>query len=158
MAKSRNKRIPKGAAETPSSKGKRLTIDLTEIENSHLGVADGNNATPYVALKYFQSTHECFSNWTPDELKAFSSFNIKLQQYTWQQVYASGGKRDKTGLGYTPHTNRDVLPNAPQLDALSPEITFFELRVTQEARVHGFRSKSVFFLVWLDRGHQIYPQ
>jgi hypothetical protein len=48
------------------------------------------------------------------------------------------------------------LPYHPHLH-FNPDLTFFELRVTQQARVHGFRVKSAFFLVWLDREHRIYP-
>ena len=101
---------------------------------------------------------ECFSSWSPSELKAFSDFLIKLKSAKWKDIYATGGKKGtKSGLGYTPHKNRSMLPNNPELKDISPDITFFELRVTQKARVHGFRVKSAFFLVWLDKNHRIYP-
>jgi len=51
---------------------------------------------------------------------------------------------------------RNKLPLHPELKTVSPDIDFFELRVTGEARVHGFRVIDGFYLVWLDREHEIY--
>lgn len=42
-------------------------------------------------------------------------------------------------------------------DVLSEDIGWCEMRVTQKARVHGFRAGQGFFLVFLDRGHDIFP-
>ncbi|MDM8560451.1 MAG6450 family protein [Candidatus Parabeggiatoa sp. HSG14] len=146
--------IPKRASRLP----KDNAIYLTKMEQSFLGITDSLDS-PHVNLKYYDPEFECFSEWTYDELKAFSEFTQKLKRLTWQQIYRSGGKPgDKTGLGYTPHKTRTYLPKHPELDSISLDITFFELRMTQKARVHGFRVKSAFFLVWLDRNHQIYPQ
>jgi hypothetical protein len=139
-------------------RSKENLVYLTKVEQSFLGVTD-DLEPPNVNLKYYDPDFECFSEWTSDELKSFSEFTQKLKRLTWQQIYKSGGRLgDKTGLGYTPHKTRAYLPKHPELDSLSPDITFFELRITQKARVHGFRVKSTFFLVWLDRNHQIYPQ
>jgi hypothetical protein len=135
-----------------------MSVYLTKVEQSFLGVTDSFEP-PHVNLKYYDPEFECFSEWTPDELKAFSEFIKKLKRLTWEQIYRSGGKRgDKTGLGYIPHKTRAVLPKHPELDFLNLDITFFELRITQKVRVHGFRVKSAFFLVWLDRNHRIYSQ
>ena len=40
---------------------------------------------------------------------------------------------------------------------LSADISFFELRVTEKARVHGFKVNETFHLVFLDKGHQVCP-
>jgi len=41
---------------------------------------------------------------------------------------------------------------------ISEDINFFELRVNQDKlRVHGFQSQSAFFLVVLDRNHEVFP-
>ena len=136
--------------------------DVTTVEAEFLGLITkpktSSNTNAYLALKYYQPDHECFSEWTADELKAFSEFSRKLNQQTWQQVFQSGGKiGNKTGVGYTLHKDRSKLPQSAVLDSISEDINFFELRVTDKARVHGFRSISTFFLVWLDRNHQVYP-
>lgn len=128
---------------------------LSDIEAKLLGV-DGNDDRAFVTLKYFDSSYECFSEWKENELKDFSNFIKTINQMTWNEIYKSGGKNNKTGLGYTVHTHKEVLPNQRLLRTISEDITFFELRVNQKARVHGFRVKSAFYLVWLDRGHEVY--
>jgi hypothetical protein len=121
-----------------------------------LGKEGDSKAVAFVALKYFRPDTECFSQWTPDELRAFSEFNRKVSAQTWQQIMASGGKgSNKAGLGYTPHDGSSL----PDIDFfrqhLSEDITWVELRVTQKARVHGFRVSHAFFLVYLDRNHRL---
>lgn len=109
-----------------------------------------------MALRYYVSEFQCFSEWTRDELRAFSEFNRKLRSLTWQQIYQSGGRPDtKTGLAYTPYDRSPIAP-APILMAISDDISWFELRVTRRARVHGFRTGPAFFLVYLDRLHEIF--
>lgn len=130
---------------------------LTETEIMHLGTKSGENA--FVALKYFDSSHQCFSEWDKSELKAFSDFLRKICQQNWSQIVASGGgSGNKKGLGYTPHKNPNILPNQNLVEKFSEDTSFFELRISQKARVHGFRIKSAFFLLWLDRNHDVYPK
>lgn len=152
------KSIPKGVANLSAKTG-----PLTAIEEKLLGINDTGSSIrerPYVVLKHFDSQYQCFSEWTPDELKAFSRFIENLKQMTWGQIYQSGGKiGKKTGMGYTPHGRNVKLPDSTRriLKSISPDINFFELRISQKARVHGFQVKSAFFLVWLDRNHEICP-
>ncbi len=132
-------------------------IYLTNVEKSFLGLGQKEERS-YAVLKYYRPDFECFSVWDSAELKAFSNFLMKLKFAEWKDIYATAGKAGtKKGFGYTPHKDRNRLPDDPGLSDISPDITFFELRVTQKARVHGFRVKSAFFLVWLDRNHRIYP-
>jgi hypothetical protein len=42
-------------------------------------------------------------------------------------------------------------------NSISPDIGFFELRVSDKIRLHGFQSQSAFFLVMLDREHRVFP-
>lgn len=142
--------------------GHRQNVSTTNVEAQFLGIVTQPKSekieNAYLALKYYQPEHECFSDWKPDELRAFSEFTRKLSQQRWQQIFQSGGSLgNKQGLGYTKHSNKSKLPNSTVIDKISPDIDFFELRVTQKARVHGFRSMSTFFLVWLDRNHKICP-
>ncbi len=114
---------------------------------------------PHVNLKYYEHSYECFSCWEPSELAAFSDFLHKLRSTNWQSIFESGGKRgNKTGFGYTIHKNWGALPNNEVLKNISPDITCFELRVTQKMRVHGFRAVDAFYLIWLDRRHRIYAE
>lgn len=126
----------------------------SRLSAAALGRTGDPGAAAFVALKYFQHRYECFSEWTPDELHAFSDFNRKVSSQTWQQIIASGGKGpNKAGLGYTPHDG-SRLPSREVLRGLSEDLTWIELRVTQRARVHGFRAENIFFLVFLDRSHR----
>ena len=75
----------------------------------------------------------------------------------WTDIYKTGGARGhKAGLGYTVHKDHSVLPRNPDLQTLSPDLTWFELRITEEALVHGFRARDAFYLVFLDRDHAVY--
>lgn len=151
------KRIPIKAGQLPEGDHKYLN----KIEQETLGISNTDkDNSPYVALKYYESKYQCFSEWNQDELKAFSSFVEKLKGVTWEMIWGSGGKYGKKeAFGLTIHKDRKKLPNnGNALNKISPDIDAFELRVTNKARVHGFRSKSAFFLIWLDRNHKIYPQ
>lgn len=135
---------------------------LIPVANVALKQLRQKHATPYVVLKYFDSNYECFSDWTADNLKAFSSFNQKLSQSNWSDIYKSGGSAgNKAGFGYTTLTMATISEKSrARLKAveemINPDLTFFELRVTQEARVHGFRCGESFFLVLLDQDHNVY--
>ena len=138
-----------------SSKVNRLH-KLTPIEEHVLGIQDqGDRDRPYIALKYFNGKHECFSEWQADELKAFTELQSKLAQMTWSQIHRSSGKNNKTGIAYTRVSSEDV-PEFAEKNLLSKDITFSEMRVTKKARLFGFRVKSVFYVVALDRGHKVF--
>jgi len=87
--------------------------------------------TPYVALKYFKSDWQCFSDWESQELKEFSSFIKSFQNHTWEQVYKTGSKIPKHGLAYTKYEVNEIKSQAirKKLEAvqneISEEINFF---------------------------------
>lgn len=125
------------------------------IEKTKQQVKDG---VPYVGLRFFYPAHECLSEWSKEELKAFGELSRKVSGMTWVEIEKTGGKPgNKTGLGYTlldQATVRGKYPIPPSLEPLSKDFAFHEMRVTHKARVVGFRSKDVFFLIWLDRNHK----
>ncbi|MCF0072107.1 hypothetical protein LZD49_16625 [Dyadobacter sp. CY261] len=142
--KRKERTIPDSAANKKNNiDGILLTIDEGKI----FGVAANRNEHPYVNLKYFDSAHECLSEWEKDELKLLSDFINKITNSNWGDIQKS----------CTKHKDRNALPISKKIDQISPDITFLELRVSIKARVHGFRSANAFFLCWLDRNHQIYP-
>jgi len=142
---------------------------LSPIEERVLSLSNtmsGNSAdndNPFVALKYFRDAFECFSVWEKDELKTFSEFISSLRRRTWRQVLETSGKREnKVGLAYTPYDITTTKNGAEEhlkvvREQIGDDITFFELRVSQKIRVHGFRAKAAFFLVLLDREHRVFP-
>ena len=156
MAK--NKRLRKVAAQQGAKTSE--ASDLTLRDASFLGVKHERKEMerPYVNLKYYSPDYQCLSVWTKEKLQAFSAFCRKITQMRWSEIYATGGKLgNKVGLGYTVHKDHSVLPDNAELEAFSPDFTWFELRVDGESRVHGFRVKDAFFLVYLDQNHDFYP-
>jgi hypothetical protein len=137
-----------GASPAGTDRGSKLGL-------AALGQEGDSRAVAFVALKYYRPEHQCLSEWTPDELRALSAFCRNLAQMTWQQIVETGGRR-KAGLGWTP-VNRGHLPGTDFLHSISEDISWMELRVTQVARVFGFRAGHAFFLVFLDRTHDIIP-
>jgi len=169
MGKDKGKKFPKKAVKEEidsaairanSKEIKTLGLVTSELKEN-LNVY---HLTPYVALKYYRSDWQCFSEWESSELKEFSSFLENLKKYTWDQVYRTGSKVPKHGLGYTKYDVEDVKSSAIKSklksvqEEISEDINFFELRVNQnKLRVHGFQSHSAFFLVALDRNHEAFP-
>lgn len=138
-----------------NAKTKLQKAEKGKIESKILGLSENGLSSDdehaYIALKYFDKNYQCFSEWKPDELACFSNFIDKVNNLTWKQIKIHSGLRFKnidTAKG---------LPNNKIKETLSKDITFYEFRVTEKARVVGFRINAVFFLCWLDRNHKICP-
>jgi len=142
--------IPKSASQQTLIT-KYINKDASSLDNL---LSNGNNSHVLVSIKYIQHSFQCFSDWSQTEMKDFWNFSDNIHNQTWQQVYGSARKKDKTGLAYTT-INLNQYPESEFKSKFSPDITAFELRVSQKARVHGFRLKSVFFICWLDKNHEI---
>lgn len=155
MAK--GKKIPKAAIKEEqlgfSVRAEKKDIEILGLVSSEI---DSNskvlNLKPYVALKYFESDWQCFSEWEKQELKEFSNFISVLGGHTWEQVYGTGSRIPKHGLAYTKYKIDEVKSGAIKnklkavAEKISEDINFFELRVNQnKLRVHGFQSHAVFF-------------
>lgn len=129
---------------------------LSDLELDTLSIRPGEPLS--ISLKYYDPKHECLSAWQAADLRAFSSTVEKLRAQTWIQVLQSGGRSgQKVGLGCTKHRDSRRLPRFRWADKISRDLDFYELRVTERARIHGFNVGAVFFVTWLDRNHQIYP-
>lgn len=114
----------------------------------------GNNAYAFVSLRFVQHNYQCFSEWDKAQMNSFWAFNEKIHKYTWQQVLGQSGRTEAQGFAYKP-LPLNIYPKSAFLEELSPDITLFELRLNSEARLHGFRRGSIFYICWLDRGHDI---
>lgn len=133
-------RIPKSIPTNTLTKKKDVLGLATDGENS-----DEKNA--YIALKYYDKSYEDLSEWQREELKELSNKIDLINKLTWSQV-----KRNSS-LRYKDVSNANKLPVSKNL--LSEDITYCEMRITDKARIFGFRSNSIFFLCWLDRNHKI---
>lgn len=75
----------------------------------------------------------------------------KVQGLTPNQIRSDPGLIWKKHLGA-------VARGFARPAALSKEIEMCELRVDSKARVHGAIFDGVFYLVWLDRLHAVFPE
>lgn len=98
----------------------------------------------HVNLRYFQKANECFSAWQQAELKSFSNWLEKMSSRTVAQV---------TSTTQTCHAHVGITKQLPL--AVSLDVKMYGLDVGKKARVHGFFVGNDFFLVWLDRNHNI---
>ncbi|MGL5014811.1 MAG: MAG6450 family protein [Bacteroidales bacterium] len=142
--------IPKIAAETKESKTSFISKEAATLKNQV--ESDSDDAHVLMSIKYLQHDFQCFSDWESKEMKAFWGFNKKLHDHTWKQIYQTAST--KKGLAYD-KISYDKYPESDFKKELSKDHTLFELRVTDKARVHGFRIKGIFYLCWLDRNHEI---
>lgn len=138
-----------------NAKTKLINDEKIKIENEILGLSNcgdsSDDKNAYIALKYYDKNFECFSEWTADDLSCFSNFVDKINRLKWKEI------KRHNGLALKDIDDANGIPNNDIKEKLSKDITFCELRVSQKARVVGFRENSVFFLCWLDRNHRICP-
>jgi hypothetical protein len=104
-----------------------------------------------VSLKYWHTRSQCISEWQRRELEGLRKFVDKIQGLTWAQIKADTGLKYQTHKGATGHGF-----SRPQ--NLSKDVALFELRLSGRARVHGAEVNDVFYLVWLDRNHDVFPE
>ena len=126
----------------------KTALNLVDVD------LEGNTSKVFVSMLHLQFNSQCFSDWTKQEMSLFWNFNKEIHIKTWQDVYSTARKQNKTGLAYT-ILPKDKYPNSDFTKSLSKDITTFELRVNQKIRVHGFRNKNIFYLCWLDKNHDI---
>lgn len=117
---------------------------------------EGNEANVFLSIRFIQHQEECLSEWDKNEIKGFWSFVESIHQQTWKQVYNGSRKDKKSGLGYTEIPLKKY-PKSDFKDSIDPNCTFFELRISEKARVHCFRDKSICYVCWLDKSHKFFP-
>lgn len=107
-----------------------------------------------ISLKYYREDTERFSEWQAGEMKKFSSTIKKVAGLPASKL-----------MGYKPLCEPHKTPLLISVicsprDKLSEDLSFFELKIdpSNKARAHGVFVGSVFFLVWLDRLHAVYPE
>jgi hypothetical protein len=99
-----------------------------------------------VNFRYFQQRHECLSDWKQDELKYLANWISKAAERTVPQI---------TSTTKTCHAHLGKPPK-PLPSMVSPEMQLYGIDITAKARVHGFFTENTFYLVWLDRAHEMY--
>jgi hypothetical protein len=140
------KHSSKGRISAESRKGKQIP-DPGIIKKTST-----NNEQPLLSFQLFDFNHQCPSIWQGDEIKSLFQMFSKVCRMTWQDVVKTGGKPgNKTGLGFT-----EIIPDPFKRPAtLSPDLLISELRVSIKARVFGVRCEKTYYVIRLDRNHQI---
>lgn len=122
-----------------------IDLEKSNLESKTEGVS--------ISLKYYRKETECFSDWQAGELKKFSATVAKIAQIEADRL-----------KGYKPlcepHKHEPAAARFSRPEKLSEDLNFFEIKVdpSNAARVHGVFVGSVFFLVWLDREHAVFPE
>jgi hypothetical protein len=122
-----------------------LDLEKNKLESHDEGVS--------ISLKYYRDETECFSAWQSAEMKKFSATIKKVSGFT-------ASKLKSYSALCVPHKHSPAEARFVRHDKLSEDLSFFELKVdpSNKARMHGVFVGSVFFLVWLDRLHAVYPE
>lgn len=147
MAKKLGKNGKRDSFRIKEDEPKLTPIDLEKVK---LG---SNTEGVSISLKYYREETECFSDWQAPELRKLSSTIKKVGQI------ASEALKGHKPL-CEPHKNDPAERRFARPPALSEDLKFFEIKVdpSNKARIHGVFFGSVFFLVWLDRLHAVYPE
>lgn len=130
-----------------------IDIPLPEVEPPDDALelkADDPEIT--ISLRYWHSNSQCLSDWQAKELKKLAKIIGKAQELTAIQL-----KSDQS-LGWKLHSGPAKGHGFSRPTKLSKDIKLSELRVDNKARIHGALIDDTFFLVWLDRGHEVFPQ
>ncbi|WP_407667392.1 MAG6450 family protein [Microvirga lotononidis] len=103
-----------------------------------------------ISLKYWHSGAQCLSDWQHKELANLRKLIDKVQGLTPSQI------KNDNGLYWKQHKGPPAR-GFSRPSALSKDIELCELRVSGKARVHGAIFENTFYLVWLDRVHEVFP-
>lgn len=77
-----------------------------------------------------------------EHLKGFISFAKKVEGLTWKNIKAD------TGLKYETLDGMSKPNNIPQ------DVTLTSMRMSQKARIIGYRQQEFYYIVWFDINHK----
>ncbi|WP_341837770.1 type II toxin-antitoxin system antitoxin SocA domain-containing protein [Chitinophaga pollutisoli] len=131
---------------------------FVQQENYQAVISNGANPEDeikmFVSITFLQHRFECFSQWGKPEMRRFWRFLDKLVHSNWLELKMNGGKSGKAGFGKT-KIRRDLYPAGGYIYGVDADQAFYELRVDDRRRVHGFYKGNVFHICYLDRNHRI---
>lgn len=139
------KKIKPHGNKDVSISGKRIPNSAFEAEEENT-----NGLSPLFSFKHLCTNHFQLHEWGSEELKSLTDTFIKMEQQSWTDIM----KQRKRGLGYAvvdPSTFSKSLPRH-----ISPDVSIIEIRVTQKARLFGYRWRNIFNVIWFDRNHEVY--
>ena len=131
-------------------KGKVKVAARREQARPIIATAKRQEPTVAVSLRHWHSGAECISCWQRNDLEKLRKLIDKIQGMTTTKI------RNDIGLEHKLHRTSPA-KGFPRPSGLSKDIPLCELRVTGKARVHGALHQDIFYLVWLDRNHNVFP-
>lgn len=105
----------------------------------------------HVSLRYWHTGSQCISVWQRGELEKLRKLIDKVQKLTPTAI------RTDAGLHWKNHNGPPRGKGWSSPAGLSKDVPICELRVDNKARVHGAIYEGTFYLVWLDRNHEVFP-
>lgn len=135
-----------GRIKKPKAVPSRLQPKV-EVEGST------DHLTPAFAFTHAADSGECTIYECGDLPSVLECFK-RMEARTWQQIKATTGKKEKTGLGFTVLAENQ-LPNKGRALGEDVRDRVFEVRVDHRSRIMGFRDGRVCNVVWYDPDHRI---
>lgn len=147
-SKTKNFGIPKEPLKTPS---------FPTVHSGKAFQGSTDHLPPAFSFYHFDSDSECPSTWNSDEMKSlFTSLKL-ASSMTWQQVRSTGGQaRNAQGIAYKPVSLKQAARKLP--GNLAEDIDLSEMRISDRARIFGVRNEATYYIVWLDKDHQVFPE
>lgn len=114
-----------------------------------VGRGSTNDSRPLFSFYYLVEKYN-IDACSPDDKVALLGLLHDLSQRTWGQIQL--GSRQGTG---TEKISRDSI-NVGLPDCITPDVQLLAMRITDVARLIGFRDGETFHAVWIDPNHEVY--
>ena len=145
MPKNKQKKIPAPNIPEISSFVPNQPVKTLRDDVNH------NKLMPHLSFYHLDEAAESISDWTSSETKQLFTKLKQLSKTTWQEILSS------KGMGYKEIQNSGSFARQWPV-RLSRDCTMSEIRISQKSRIFGVRRERAFYLVWLDRNHQVLPE
>ena len=128
-----------------------------KIPNKGLRITHGESSAtnhdlehPLFSLKHINKSH-CLSSCTKDEKAAFADTLHKLSKNTWRELR----QMPRHGMGYEKIAASSLNTDLPAHLA-DQDINLIAFRFNAMAPMVGYREKSTFHVIWIDRNFTLY--
>lgn len=135
-------------------KGRKSIIPPDESQGRIKAGASGNISSddkkPKFSFCYVQSSH-CINGCQRDEKAGLTDKMYRISQLTWKQIKSA----DRHGLGFE-KISRDAIKAGIPAHVTEDVDHFLAFRFSGTKPMVGYRLGSTFFVLWLDRGFNLY--
>ncbi|MFY9299178.1 MAG: hypothetical protein WAP20_08870 [Limnochordia bacterium] len=140
----RNKTKKRRIAE-PQSQSSKIPREVTEA-----AVWDYSEEQVVFSFKSCDTRQYQLRELTREQLACLENTLVKMSKMKWKDIPGDHG------LDYGPVTNPSNLrATIPQCVPPDCRLDYFD--TSQKIRIFGYRYKNVFYIVWFDKNHVIYP-